>query len=143
MALAQKAKVGTPTALYAETGKQIPTVGSVARLAMALSVSAAWLAYGLGDMRTEGSAPTCDGMGARLESVRIERQLTKAALARQVSLSPSTVADIEKGAQTGIDVLEALAKALDVTPAWLAFNQGPRELPKRRRAAKPTAPAHP
>ena len=72
-------------------------------------------------------------MGERLSALRTERGLTKAALARQVELSPSTVADIEKGAQTGVDVLESLAKALGVSPAWLAFGEGPREIPKKRR----------
>ncbi len=45
----------------------------------------------------------------------------------------STIANIEKGAQTGVDVLESLAKALGVSPAWLAFGEGPREIPKKRR----------
>ena len=35
---------------------------------------------------------------------------------------------------------EALAKALRVSPAWLAFGIGPRELPPRRRAAMTAAP---
>jgi transcriptional regulator with XRE-family HTH domain len=77
---------------------------------------------------------TCDGMGARLQQLRVERGHTKAASARLVGLSPSTVADIEYGAQTGVEVIEALAKALYISPAWLAFNQGSRELPVRRRA---------
>ena len=77
---------------------------------------------------------TCDGIGARLQQLRVERGHTKAALARLVGLSPSTVADIENGAQTGVEVIEALAKALYISPAWLAFNQGSREVPVRRRA---------
>lgn len=143
MALAQKAGVGTPTALYAETGKQTPTVGTIVRLASALSVSAAWLGYGLGNPDADKPEATTEGMGGRLQTVRVEQGLTKAALARLVSLSPGTVADIENGAQTGIDVLEALAKELAISPAWLAFDQGPRELLKRRHAAKSQEPAHP
>ena len=49
------------------------------------------------------------------------------------TLPPSAYAKIEAGGQTGVEVIEALAKALSVSPAWLAFNQGPRELPKRHR----------
>ncbi len=116
-----------------EAGERIPTVGTVARLAAALGISAGWLGYGLGVQQTDGTEQTTDGLGARLAQVRIERLLSKAALARQVGLSPSTVADIEKGAQTGVDVLESLAKALGVSPAWLAFGEGPREIPKKRR----------
>ena len=116
-----------------EAGERTPTVGTVARLAAALGISAGWLGYGLGVQQTDGTEPTTDGLGVRLAQVRIERLLSKAALARLVGLSPSTVADIEKGAQTGVDVLESLAKALGVSPAWLAFGEGPREIPKKRR----------
>lgn len=117
-----------------ETGQRIPTVGTVARLASVLGVSGGWLGYGLGEQATNEPASTLDGMGARLASVRIERGLTKAALARLVNLSPSTVADIENDAQTGVDVLESLAKALNVSPAWLAFCEGPREILVKRRS---------
>ena len=118
-----------------EAGERIPTVATVARLASALGVAAGWLAYGLGEQVAHGAASTTDGMGSRLAAIRTERGETKAALARAVGLSPSTVADIENGAQTGVDVLEALAKVLAVSPAWLAFGEGPMELPSRRRRA--------
>jgi transcriptional regulator with XRE-family HTH domain len=103
-------------------------------LAGALDVSASWLAYGIGDMHINGAPATCAGMGARLQQLRVEQGHTKAALARLVGLSPSTVADIENGAQTGVEVIEALAKAVCISPAWLVFNQGSRELPVCRRA---------
>lgn len=143
MALAQRAGGGQTVSLDIETGQRLPTVGTLARLASALGVAATWLAYGLGEQYTDDPPATTDGMGARLATVRVEQGTTKAALARLVNLSPSALANIENGGQTGVDVVEALAKALNISPAWLAFNRGPRELPKRRRAAKPTAPAHP
>ena len=65
--------------------------------------------------------------------VRTEMGLAKAVLARLVNLSPSALAKIENGGQTGIEVIEALAKVLNVSPAWLAFSQGPRSLASRRR----------
>lgn len=140
-ALAQQAGGGNAIALYVETSQQLPTVRTVARLASALGVAAGWLAYGLGDMSADGTAATTEGIGARLAEVRIAQGLTKAALARAVKLTPAAVANIEKGAQPGVEVLEALAKALAVSPAWLAFSEGPRELPKRRRSVKsPTPP---
>jgi len=134
-ALAQEAGGGNAIALQIETRKQIPTVGTIAKLSTALGVAAGWLAYGLGEQDTDSPSATSDGMGARLTTVRVEQGTTKAALARLVSLSPSALANIENGGQTGIDVLEALAKALAISPAWLAFAEGLRELPKRRRAA--------
>ena len=131
--LGEKAGLATATGRDIETARSLPTVGTVARLASALGVSAGWLGYGLGEQHTDVSAASTDGMGARLASVRIECGLTKAALARLVNLSPSSFAKIENGGQTGVDVLESLAKALGVSPAWLAFAEGPREIPKKRR----------
>ena len=132
--LATKAGLAAATGRDIETGLRLPTVGTIVRLAAALEVSASWLAYGIGDMHINGAPATCDGMGVRLQQLRVEQGHSKAALARLVGLSPSTVADIENGAQTGVEVIEALAKALCISPAWLAFNQGSRELPVRRRA---------
>ncbi len=131
--LAAKAGLATATGRDIETAGRIPTVGTLARLASALGVSAGWLGYGLGEQHTDGPVSTTDGMGARLALVRIERGLTKAALARLADLSPSSFAKIENGGQTGVDVLESLAKALGVSPAWLAFGEGLREIPKKRR----------
>ena len=134
-ALSTKVSRDTEVTADIEAGQRIPTVATVARLASALGVAAGWLAYGLGEQVIRGAASTTDGMGARLSAIRTERGETKAALARAVGLSPSTVADIENGAQTGVDVLEARAKVLAVSPAWLAFGEGPMEQPSRRRRA--------
>jgi transcriptional regulator with XRE-family HTH domain len=90
------------------------------------------LGFGLGEKETDGPAATTDGMGVRLSTVRVEQGLTKAALSRLANLSPSSYAKIENGGQTGVDVLEALAKALKISPAWLAFGFGPQVLPSRR-----------
>lgn len=131
-ALAQRVGGDQTTALDIETNRRLPTVGTVARLATGLGVSAAWLGFGLGDMVTEEPPATCNGMGERLQSVRQGQGYSKAALARSVSLSPTALANIEKGAQSGVEVIAALAKVLRVSPAWLAFHQGPQVLPSRR-----------
>ena len=142
MALAQKAGASHATVGYLETKQRLPAIETIARLAAALSVSAGWLGFGLGDMNTDGPAATCAGMGARLQAVRVEQERTKASLGKDTGLNPGTIGGIERGGQAGIATVEALAKALNVSPAWLAFNQGPRELPKKRRARSPE-PAHP
>lgn len=129
-ALARRAGVSDPIIGYLETSQRLPTVATVARLASGLSISAGWLAYGIGEMTTGGPEASSEGMGARLQSVRIERGLTKAAVARLVNLSPSAFAKIENGGQSGIEVIETLAKVLGVSPAWLAFNQGAALLPR-------------
>lgn len=139
----QKTSGGQTAARDIEAGQRLPTVGMIARLAAVLSVSAGWLAYGLGDMHSEGAAANTDGMDMRLQTLRVEQSHTKASLGRLAELTAPSIAQIESGGQSGVHVIEALAKALNVSPAWLAFNQGPRELPKRRRAAKSPEPAHP
>ena len=132
--LGQKVGRDPKVAAKIEAGERMPTVGTVARLASGLNVSAGWLGFGIGDQAQSGAATTTDGMGNRLGAVRIERGLSKAALARLLDLSAIAIANIEKGAQTSLDVLEAIAKALGVSPAWLAYGEGPQVLPSRRRA---------
>lgn len=132
-AVAQRAGCDPKAAVKIEAGERLPTVGTIARLASGLGLSPGWLAFGLGEQHSEGPAVTTESMGARLQAVRIEQARTKADLARLVGVTPAVIANIEKGSQTGVEVLEAVAKVLDVSPAWLAYNEGPRELPKRRR----------
>lgn len=132
-ALARHSDVSDPLIGYLETGRRLPTVATIVRVASGLSVSPGWLAYGIGEKSHEGPTATSDGMGARLLLVRTEMGLAKAVLARLVNLSPSALAKIENGGQTGIEVIEALARVLNVSPAWLAFSQEPRALASRRR----------
>lgn len=142
-AVVQKVGAGQTAVRDIETNQRLPTVATIARLASALNVSAAHLAYGLGEPTSDSTAANTDDMGARLTSVRVERGHTKAALARLVELSPSTVADIENGAQSGVEVVEALASALRVSPGWLAFGEGSKVLPPIRRGRPRSAPVSP
>jgi transcriptional regulator with XRE-family HTH domain len=142
MALSAAAAVGSPTVLYTETGQRIPSVGTIAKLAAALGVSAPWLAYGLGDA-TPAPGASCDGMGQRLQAVRTERGLTKAALARLVELKAPSLSQIENGGQSGVDTIERIAKVLGVSPGWLAYGVGPMVLPPRRRTRSAPATASP
>lgn len=141
-ALGPKVGRDSDVAAYIESGQRLPTVATVARLAWGLGVSAGWLGYGLGDESADGPAATTDGMGARLRAVRVDKGLTKAELGRRADLTAPSVTQIENGGQSGVQVIEALAKALNVSPAWLAFAEGPRELPKRRRAVRSPATTH-
>lgn len=140
MALAQKASVSNATVSHIETDQRLPSVGTVARLAAALGLSAAWLAFGLGETNAGASAVSCDGMGARLRTARIDKAQTKAALGRLADLAAPSISQIENGGQAGVDTIEKLAKALKISPAWLAYGVGPQELPPRRRP-RPTAPS--
>jgi transcriptional regulator with XRE-family HTH domain len=138
-ALARRAGVSSTIVGYLEVSQRLPNVDTIARLASALAVSAAYLAYGLGEPTGEGPVETTDGMGARLQAVRVEQGLTKASLARLVKLSPTALAGIENGAQSGVEVIEALALALEVSPGWLAYGVGSKVLPPSRRGRR--APA--
>jgi transcriptional regulator with XRE-family HTH domain len=142
-AVVQDAGAGQTAISDIETGQRLPTVAMIARLASVLGVTAPWLAYGIGEQSSNGLPATCEGMGARLASLRVEQGHTKAALARLAELSPSTVADIENGAQSGVEVIEALAQALGVSPGWLAFGVAPQVLPLPRRGRPPAQPADP
>lgn len=142
LALAQKIGGSHATVGYLESGQRSPSAETVARLAGALVVSAAWLAFAVGEQSTDGPPVGCDGMGERLQAVRIERGHTKASLARLAELNPGSIAGIENGGQAGIDTIERLAKQLRVSPAWLAYGVGGRELPSRRRSREVSVPAN-
>lgn len=144
MALAQKAGVSNATVSHIETDQRLPTVGTVSCLASALGMSAAWLAYGLGSQNSEGTAASCDGMAQRLQAARTDRGHTRTDLARLAERTPGTISGIEGGGQAGVDTIERLAKELRISPAWLAFGIGDRELPPRRRGtARPARAANP
>lgn len=133
--LADRAGVSDAIVRYLEGNSRLPTVETVTRLANALSMSAAWLAFGLGEQDSPPGPASCEGLGERLLASRKHRNQTRTDLARVAELNPGTIAKIESGGTTGVDTLEKLSKALRVSPAWLAFGIGPQELPPRRRAA--------
>ena len=142
-ALGQKVGRDSEVAANIEAGERLPTVRTIARLASALGVSASWLAYGLGEQSRDEAAANTEDLGARLHAVRIERQISKAELARRADLSPRAIGNIESGAQSGVEVVEALAQALGVSPGWLAFGEGPTVLPPSRRGRPRAAASSP
>lgn len=137
--LAQRAGLAAATERDIESGVRLPTVSTIARLAAALSVFPGWLAYGIGDVGIVGVTTTANtmAMGMRLQVTRTQQGFSKAALARLVGLSPTALANIESGAQSGVDVVEALAKVLGISPAWLAFGQMPEVVAETRRGRPP------
>jgi transcriptional regulator with XRE-family HTH domain len=139
MALAQQAGVSDAIVRYLETDQRLPTVGTIARLAAALGMSAAWLAFEVGEQSSEGIPASCDGMAERLQTARTDRGHTRTDLARLAALNPGSIAKIESGGQAGVDTVEQIAKALRVSPAWLAYGVGQRELPQRRAARRAAA----
>jgi transcriptional regulator with XRE-family HTH domain len=122
----------------------IPRLNTVELIAYALGLSPTFLAYGIeADGLPLADGLRCEEVAVRLQETRAARGLSVLALAKQAGLSHTAVGNIERGTMPGIDTAEALAKALGVSPGWLAYGLGPMELPKRRttRPAASTAPA--
>lgn len=142
--MAQLASIaGRSTIIGWEQGQRIPHIDTVERVAYALGLSPAFLAYGI---EADASQPTaglrCEGVASRLRETRIARGLTMRALARAAGLTDTAVRSTETGASMpSIATVESFAVALGVSPAWLAYGLGPMELPGRRRAAVSPAPS--
>jgi len=83
-------------------------------------------------MATSRKKPLHLGLPARLRDVRAERGLSLRQLAIDAGVGPSTPHQIEgkPGRQVSTEIVEKLAGALGVSPAWLAYGLGPRETGK-------------
>jgi len=66
-------------------------------------------------------------IGLRLSRVMKERGLTDRALAKEAQISFTTVQNLRRGlgGQAGVGTIWNIAKALGVTPEWLAFGKEP------------------
>ena len=125
------------------TAGHVPRLDTVERIAYALHLSPGFLAYGI----QEEAGPLakglrCEGVAQRLADARAARGLSMRALARLAGLTDTAVRSTESGLSVpSIATAEAFAHALNISPAWLAFGVGPRELPARRKArtAQPDA----
>ena len=117
-----------------EAGERIPRIDTVEKLAYALGLSPAFLAYGL-DFPCVRSRDgfLAEGVATRLQSARVELGLSMRALARSAGLTDTAVRSTETGSTIpGLETTERLAVALGVSPGWLAYGLGPVELPNRR-----------
>ena len=121
---------GQSTILGWEQGLRIPRLDAVERVAYALGMSPAFLAYG-----SEGDAcqPTedlrCNGVASRLRKIRTSHGLTMRALARAAGLTDTAVRSTETGASIpSIATVEAFAIALEVSPGCLLYTSpSPRD----------------
>jgi transcriptional regulator with XRE-family HTH domain len=71
--------------------------------------------------RTRSSREPDSSLGARLRKRRKEMGWTQTELAEQVGTSQAVIQKIENGKSLRPRILEELARALDVKPAWLMF----------------------
>lgn len=144
--VSEMAGLAVTAARQIEASEVRPNVETVERLACALGVSPTWLAFGYDGFEpwrervprkgeAERPAPTPNpgarpcpemfrGIPERLRLAREQSGLSMRAIARATELSAQTVALIEAGRSVPlISNIEAIAKALSVSPGWLAFGE--------------------
>lgn len=81
------------------------------------------------DVTVSGRTGPIHGLGPEIRRLRGERNLTAAALARDVGVSPSLISQIERGVTSpSIEVLWAIARALDVSMGSF-FQDSPGSVP--------------
>lgn len=130
---------GNSVVLYLESGERAPRLDTVERIAYALDMSPAFLAYAIeGEAGPQRKGLRCVGIAQRLADARTARGLSVLAVAKLAGLSHTAVGNVERGTMPTLATAEALAKALDLSPAWLAFGVGPQELPSRRQGRSAT-----
>lgn len=135
--LTQRAAMADGSAVLGiEQGGRVPRLDTVEKIAAALGVSAAFLAFGIeGEASDPKEGMHCEGMAQRLRQVRAARGLSMRALARAASLTDTAVRSTETGATIPtVATVEALARALNVSPGWLGYGTGPQTLPAKRGA---------
>lgn len=137
-ALSLSAGVGRSTVSMMELGTRLPRLPMVERLAEALHISPAFLAFGIDAPYepVEGVQLRSHGFAERAQQARTARRLTLREVARRLESSASAVRTLEAGTMPTLNTIEDLANALKISPAWLAFGIGPMELRQLKRPAQ-------
>lgn len=120
------------TPILIERGTHYPRIDHVERLAAALDVSAGFLAFGA-DPSIPKPPGGSVGFSGRLRSARTELGISMRELERASGLAVGVgrAAEAAKSIPT-VRTVERIAVSIGVSPAWLAFGEGPRELVRRR-----------
>lgn len=130
-ALSTSAGLDRSLVSHLEVGPGLPLLSTAEKLADALHCSAGWLCYGLASPGEPVPESRVEGLAERLRQVRQDHGLSLAEVGRRAGSSAAAVKALESGTVPTIATAEQVAKALGVSPAWLAYGEGPRELPKR------------
>lgn len=127
------AGLSSNTAYYIEEEQRVPGIDVVEKLARAMARSPGWLAYGLEELFSVPEEPCYPGLSARLRQTREAAGLGVRELARSALTSDTTILNAESGRTLpSVATIEQLADALDVSPAWLAYGEGPQVIRRRR-----------
>lgn len=135
-ALSLAAGISKSGAAKLEAGTWVPRLTTVELLGLALRISPAWLAFGLEADWEPTDYRGCMGLALRARETRTLRGFSIREVERRASTAEGSVRAIEAGTMPSLDTLEKMAKALGVSPAWLAFGQGAQALPVRRRVTR-------
>lgn len=143
-ALSLAAGLGRNTVAAIEDGGRLPRLPLLERLANALQIAPAYLAFGFRDTAWEPAAELrCEGVAERARAAREARGLSVREAERVSGSSVGAVRALEQGGWPRVDTIEALANALGVSVAWLAYQTGPMEMPRcqaKRSSSSPAAP---
>lgn len=129
------ARAGVTRDLISETeaGRSIPHVQSIKRLADALGMATSLLVYGIDVPRARARRT----IGQRLTAAREKAGMSKAATARASGVARTLLIYIEQEETLpGVATAEQIADALGVSPAWLAFGEGPQVIQRRKASQK-------
>ena len=132
--LARNAGSTAPTILALESGARSPRVDTAQKLALALGLSPSLLAFGIAPAGKAATKTASDGLAKRLTAARTLRELSMRELEQRADAAGNLVRNTQAGRSLPtLRTIEQLAKALGVSPAWLAYGEGPMEVPTRRR----------
>lgn len=110
---------------FIETTDQVPGADTVERLAAVLSVSPSWLAFAEQHPMPSPIGERYSDIGSRLRAARTARGMSLRAVGAAAELTGATVHAIEqRPVVPRIDSIEKIAKALKISPGWLAFGEG-------------------
>lgn len=125
-ALSLAAGISKGGAAKLEAGTWVPRLLTVERLAIALGVSPAWLAFGLELEWQPAKYLGCKGLAERVREARAWSGFSVREVERRAEMAEGAIRAVERGTMPSLDSLEKIAKALSVSPAWLGYGQGPR-----------------
>lgn len=140
--LARLAGLTSPTTIYAvERGEHVPRADTIERLAWALGIGPCALAFGIEQTSNSSEGLFSAGLPQRLRDAHQASGLSWRDLAGRSETSVNCARMTASGTtMPNLANLEALAKALGVSPCWLAYGLGERAL-RPRRQARPTGEA--
>lgn len=124
-ALSVLAGLSHDTVRNIETAGSVPSIETVEKLANTLKVAPEWLAFDETSAIAPGSSMKHGGLAPRLAEARKRSGLSLRTLGDKAGIPAGTVHAIERSKYVpSITAVEKLAKALGVSPGWLAYGSG-------------------